>query len=193
MDIVAHMLWAGVGAALLSRRRALRRRDVAGIVASAALPDIVQFVPLAAWVAAGDGSMSELLQHALARPGEEPALPEWVQFYSHHLHCILHSAVVAAGVTAIAWLATRTPWWPLLGWWSHIVIDVFTHSAEFYAVPVLYPLSGWTFDGIAWNEPWLMALNYAALAASALWVRRLRQVKPRAAAASNNDDGNHRP
>lgn len=188
MDIVAHMLWAGVGAALLSRRRAVRRRDVVGIAALAALPDIVQFVPLAAWVAAGDGSMNDLLQHALARPGQEPVLPGWVQFYSHHLHCIFHSAVVATGATVLAWLATRTLWWPLLGWWSHVVIDVFTHSAEFYAVPVFYPLSAWTLDAIAWNEPWFMALTYAGLAASALWVRRLRQVNPPAAAASNNDE-----
>jgi hypothetical protein len=39
------------------------------------------------------------------------------------------------------WAVRRTLWLPLLGWWSHIVIDVFTHSADYYAVPVLYPFT----------------------------------------------------
>ena len=63
---------------------------------------------------------------------------------------------------------------PLLGWWSHIVIDVFTHSADYYAVPVLYPFMDRGFDGIAWNTPWFMLVNYTALAAVwiFLWQRR---------------------
>lgn len=175
MDIVAHMLWAGVGTTLLSRRRSLRRRDALALIALAALPDVVQFIPLVGWVAMGDGTPQALVQHALARPGEEPVLPERVAFASHHLHCMLHSAVVAGGVTAMVWLVKRSLWWPLLGWWSHIAIDVFTHSADFYAVPVLYPLSDLAVDGVAWNEPWFMAANYVALVTVALWLWRLRR------------------
>jgi membrane-bound metal-dependent hydrolase YbcI (DUF457 family) len=55
----------------------------------------------------------------------------------------------------------------VLGWCSHIVIDVFTHSAQFYPVPVLYPFTQRGFDGLAWNTPWFMAANYVALAAAA--------------------------
>jgi hypothetical protein len=61
-------------------------------------------------------------------------------------------------------------WAPLLGWWSHIVIDIFTHSADFYAAPVLYPITQRGFDGIAWNTPWFMVLNYVALACTGLWL-----------------------
>ena len=61
-------------------------------------------------------------------------------------------------------------WLPLLGWWSHIVIDVFTHSAEFYPSPVLYPFTQRGFDGIAWNTPAFMAANYLALALAAAWL-----------------------
>jgi membrane-bound metal-dependent hydrolase YbcI (DUF457 family) len=53
-------------------------------------------------------------------------------------------------------MVRRTLWIPLLGWWSHIVIDVFTHSADYYAVPVLYPFTERGFDGIAWITPWFM-------------------------------------
>ena len=51
----------------------------------------------------------------------------------------------------------------MLGWWSHIIIDVFTHSAEFYPSPVLYPVTRAGFDGIAWNTPWFILVNYTAL------------------------------
>ncbi len=68
------------------------------------------------------------------------------------------------------WRLRRTLWIPLLGWWSHIVIDVFTHSADYYASPVLYPFTERGFDGIAWNTPWFMALNYLSLGAAVLWL-----------------------
>ena len=36
---------------------------------------------------------------------------------------------------------------------GRIVIDVFWHSPDYYAVPVLYPFSYRSFDGIAWIPP----------------------------------------
>jgi hypothetical protein len=41
---------------------------------------------------------------------------------------------------------------PLLAWWSHIVIDVFTNSADYYAAPAL-SVQEQGFDGIAWTTP----------------------------------------
>ena len=49
---------------------------------------------------------------------------------------------IAAGAAALV----------LAGWWLHIVIDVFTHSAEFYPAPVLYPITREGFDVI--QVPW---------------------------------------
>ena len=82
----------------------------------------------------------------------------------------MHSAPIASVVTGAVWMVRRAFWIPLLGWWSHIVIDVFTHSADYYTVPVLYPFTERGFDGIAWVTPWFMALNYVALAAVGLWL-----------------------
>ena len=176
MDILAHSLWAGVGLAFAARRIAIRRRTAVTTVALAALPDIVQFLPLLGWVLVGDGTLAALRAFAMALPGQEPALPVLVGLLSHHLHCVLHSAVVAGLATFLLWLWKRSFWLPLAGWWSHIVIDFFTHSADFYPVPVLYPFSYWGFDGLAWNTPWFLALNYAVLslciAALALTRRR---------------------
>lgn len=46
---------------------------------------------------------------------------------------------------------------------------------------------------IAWNEPWFIAVNYAALLAAAVWLLRLRQIKPPPAMLPNNpEDDAHR-
>lgn len=172
MDALAHALWAGAGLVALHRRRRVARTTAALTLTLAVLPDAVHMLPVAAW-ALGSGSWAAWLGFALATPTTEPALPAWVALWSHHLHCVLHSAVVAGGVTALLWAVRRAFWLPLAGWWSHIVIDVFTHSADYYPVPVLYPVTYAGFDGIAWNTPWFMVLNYSALAVTglALWWR----------------------
>ena len=147
MDIVAHTLWAAAGATVIHRRRPLTRSTV-----------LVTLV------------LAALRAYAVAVPGQEPGLPPLVGLLSHHLHCVMHSAPISGLVTLALWAVRRTLWLPLLGWWSHIVIDVFTHSADYYPVPVLYPFTQRGFDGLAWITPWFMALNYTALAAVAIWL-----------------------
>jgi LexA-binding, inner membrane-associated putative hydrolase len=174
MDIFAHALWAGAGVTLARRHWPIPPRTAALTVGLAALPDLMHLLPLAAWWAFGNGPADVLRAYAIAVPNQEPALPPLVALLSHHLHCIMHSALVAGAVTLLLWTLMRPLWIPLLGWWSHIVIDVFTHSADFYPAPVLYPITERGFDGIAWNRPWMMALNYVALAAVGLWLIRHR-------------------
>ena len=53
-----------------------------------------------------------------------------------------------------------------------MLIDVFTHSADFYPVPVLYPFTQRGFDGLAWNTPGFQAINYSAWLLAALWLWR---------------------
>ena len=172
MDIVAHTLWAGVGMALLRRRRPIPNGTVAATLVLAALPDVMHLLPIMAWWVFGSGGLDVVLSYAVALPGQEPELPSMVNLLSHHLHCVMHSAVVAGVVTVMIWALRRSLWIPLLGWWSHIVIDVFTHSADYYAVPVLYPITERGFDGIAWNTPGMLALNYVALGAAIWWIHR---------------------
>ena len=152
------------------RRRAIPARTVIATVVLAALPDLFHLLPIAGWWVFGDGSLSALRAYAIAMPGREPALPPLVEVWSHHLHCVAHSAIIAGAVTLLLWALRRSLWIPLLGWWSHIVIDVFTHSADYYPSPVLYPITERGFDGLAWNTRWFMMLNYAALGLTGLWL-----------------------
>jgi membrane-bound metal-dependent hydrolase YbcI (DUF457 family) len=179
MDIFAHALWVGVGILAARRRWPTGPVTAAAAVGSGVLPDVLHMLPLAAWAVTGDGHFRDVLTYATASPANEPTLPPWVALWSHHLHCIMHSAVIASCAGLLLWMALRKSWrpriWlPLAAWWFHIVIDVFTHSADFYPVSVFYPISMWGFNGIAWNTPWFEALNYCALALAwaGLWQTR---------------------
>ena len=174
MDIVAHTLWAGAGLVLARRRWPMAPRTMLLTMALAALPDIPHLLPLIGWWLLGDGTLAALRAAAFAVAGQEPALPPLVQQWSWHLHCVMHSAVVAGAVTLALWAWLRALWLPLLGWWSHIAIDVFTHSAAYYPAPVLYPFSQRGFDGLAWNTPWFLLLNYGVLAAVGLGLHLTR-------------------
>lgn len=182
MDIVAHGLWVGLGVAAWAQRRPVSRGIAAATVAAAVLPDLAQLLPLLAASFGDPRGLSLLAAYATALPGGEPALSPWVALWSHHLHCVLHSAVVAGLATLAVAALARSLWLPLLGWWSHIVIDVFTHSADYYPVPVLYPFSMRGFDGLAWTTPWFLALNYLALAAGWLWLASRRRQRRRGGA-----------
>lgn len=157
-------------------------------VVASALPDLVHMLPVAGW-AIPAGAWGELIGYGLASPGQEPVMPLWVGLASHHLHCIFHSALVAGLVhLSLIFLWRRRvkflsgldadaglPWylaWPLLAWWSHILIDVLTHSDDYYPSPVLYPLTYVGFDGVAWNRPAFMFMNYLALGLVWLWLFR---------------------
>lgn len=163
MDIIAHGLWAGLGVRWLTRDKPVSTKLAAASIGLSMLPDVVHMLPLGLWAAFGDGSLDQLMAYATAIPGAEPDMPHWLHQWSHHLHCLLHSAVIAAAATLASWRWRSKLWLPLAGWWLHIVIDVFTHSNDFYPVPVLYPITYQGFDGVAWNTPWFMLLNYTAL------------------------------
>jgi hypothetical protein len=176
MDIVALGLWAAIGVGLVRRRRPVRRATAVATVAMAVMPDVLQLVPMIAWVVFGSGTLGDLTAYTFATPGTEPAVPPLVASLTHHLHCIPHSAVVALPVSALAlWRSADIFALPLAGWWSHIVIDVFTHSADYYPSPVFYPITMWGFHGIAWNAPWFMVANYAVLVAVFAWLAATRR------------------
>ena len=176
MDIVAHVLWAGAGARLLRSTMPVSRATFVWMVGLAAAPDIVPMLPVAAYALTDPRSLQFALAYITATPGLEPTMPDWVSSLTHHLHCAMHSVVVLGVLTAFLWhVRGRFPI-ALLGWWSHVLIDIPTHSADYYAVPLFYPLSDMAFNGIAWTSPSFMAINYASLAMIYVWLYRRRRM-----------------
>ena len=172
MDILAHGLWAGAVAVAVAPGYRPKRKVWVWLVGLSVLPDLGHMLPVTGWALLTSSSV-DWWQYAIALPGQEPAMPESVRLWAHHLHCVMHSALSALVVTALVWRLRGAFWWPLLGWWLHIVIDVFTHSAEFFPSPALYPITYWGFDGVAWNRPGFLIGNYVALALAWLVLFRL--------------------
>ena len=138
------------------------------------LPDLAAIVPALLWSFTEAAPLQFLYAHITAVPGTEPPMPALADSLAHHLHCIFHSIIVAGAVTALVWWKRCALTFPLIGWWMHILLDMPTHSGDYYPVPVFYPLTYGGFDGIAWTAPWMLALNYAALAGTYLALRLSR-------------------
>lgn len=43
----------------------------------------------------------------------------------------------------------------MLAWPLHILIDIPTHTAEFFPTPFLWPVSNFHVDGISWGNPFI--------------------------------------
>ncbi len=170
MELLAHALWAGAGSEVARRRGHLPKRAIPVLVTLAVLPDLVQYLPLLVALFLDQIKLSTLIAFMTAAPGAPHGLPPLVWQFSHHLHCTMHSIVIACAVTLVCWARWRAGAVVLAGWWSHILIDMFSHSADYYAVPVLYPFSMRGLDGFAWNTPAFFAVNYTLLIAVYGWL-----------------------
>lgn len=140
-------------------------------------PDLFAFgipiILILAELLTGKISISEL-------PGPEKIEPPQQNFNSiiriiSLLYSISHSLIIFFTI-AIIWTTIlylkRKPSstaiiqilpWELGGWMLHILIDIPTHSTQFYSTPFLWPISDIKFNGLSWSTPWFLALNYLTM------------------------------
>lgn len=180
MDILSHGLWA-IAASKVAERRAGRRVPPLRAFLWGLFPDLFAFGLPFLWliwaVFTGGVTLSEF------RPGPGQNHPAFEQdgifAISSQLYNWSHSIFVILAVFLLVW------WWKsgrrglrrdrfpliMLGWPLHVLMDVPTHSLEFYPTPLFWPLSDWKFDGIVWGQTWFMLLNYGSLLAAAVALR----------------------
>jgi hypothetical protein len=152
MDIIAHGLWAAAGTTV-ARKSANARIRLGWTVFWAMFPDLLAFGPPVAvglWLLLTGGSL---------RGTRLPRVNFGVQLYP-----LGHSLIAFLLVFAVASLLARRVVLELLGWLSHILIDIFTHSFRYYATRFLWPLSDIRFNGLPWWTPWFWCSTYVALA-----------------------------
>jgi membrane-bound metal-dependent hydrolase YbcI (DUF457 family) len=108
----------------------------------------------------------------------EPAMPSQVAFMfnlSSSLYNVSHSLIIFLLIFGIAYLIFKKPLWILGGWLLHIVVDIPTHSYQFYPTPILWPLSSYKFNGFAWANEWLLIADVVLLAAVYFFLFRKRK------------------
>ncbi len=155
MDILAHGLWATAGAIGL-RRKTPMASSLGWAAFWGVFPDLFSFtIPATVriwWLLIG-ASRSLL---------PDPHGPQHFQFVWPLYHGS-HSLVVLGLAFGLVWLFARRPVLPMLGWLLHIAIDIVSHRGIF-ATHFLWPFSSFGWDGVPWENPWLLAANYATLA-----------------------------
>jgi hypothetical protein len=149
MDIVSHGLW---GVIALGRKR---RSDLILACTFSLLPDVF-----------GEGIMFLLVVLGLGNmPSLEHGHPNITDFplYAQNFYNATHSLLVFAAVFAAIWIIRRKPFWLLLAWALHIIIDIPTHSFKLFPTPFLWPVSDFKVDGIPWDHSIILIPNIMLL------------------------------
>lgn len=173
MDVFAHWIWAYLASKFANLRLKKKLKNwltaLFGI-----LPDIISFTPLFAWLIVGLITGTSTIGAFPHPVGIEPAARDTLFIFklTGFLYSAMHSMFVFLAVFLLCWLIFRKPILELLGWLLHIVIDIPTHSYQFYPTPFLWPLSEYKFNGISWGTPWFMIANYSAILIFYLWIRK---------------------
>ena len=175
MDILAHGLWAGTAAQaarrVFPRAKEMRALSVWRTALWGVIPDLLSFAPLFLWLAAQIISGHDVSEFIQRPDAAEPPIPDGLFIFhlTEALYNVSHSLVVIVAVIGVVFLLFRSriflrrfPW-EIGGLLFHVLVDIPTHSYEFYPTPLLWPLSSWKFDGFSWGNPWFMLANYSVL------------------------------
>lgn len=89
---------------------------------------------------------------------------EKIPLYVNTLYDYTHSLVIFLAIFGLVALFNHGQvWWPLAGWGFHIIIDIFTHTYDFFPTPFLFPISSWKLSFFSWADQTFMIVNYAFL------------------------------
>lgn len=147
MDILSHALWTN----LVFKELPIEQRSFA--ITFGVLPDLVSFLRVL-----GRGFIQKTMHY------KNPPLHVFPKFV-FKLYNVTHSLVVWVGIFLFLKLFNLDALaFVFCGWGLHIMLDIFTHSANFFPTPILWPFSDFHFSGIAWANKWFMLFNYVVLA-----------------------------
>jgi len=181
MDVLSHWLW-GV---LATRKRV--HWKISGPMG--VLPDLLAFVPSAIYS----------LMYGIERTSvDDTTLTSDFPAIAWDIYQFSHSAVIVTLAFLLSYLlfkrfsgskfeqhfeeesrgnALKLAMWLWLPWYIHILLDIPTHTLDFFPTPVLFPLSDAMYDGVRWSNPIVWFSNIGAL--GLLWtiilVRERRQ------------------
>jgi hypothetical protein len=150
MDIISHGFYGGV---VFGRKN---RMNFLWAFLIGAAPDMLSFGLF--WLA----NLLGLYQ----RPNWSHGAPsmESIPSFVSHLYNATHSLVIFLVVFLIIWAVRKKPFWLLGAWGLHILVDIPSHSFQFFPTPFLWPISDFKINGIQWGDPIIYFPNLAILA-----------------------------
>ena len=148
MDIFAHAFWTY---ALFHKKKYKWTATLFGV-----LPDILSF----------GFYFLYLVFTGFTFVRNEGAIPGYV----FTLYNVTHSFFIFLITVLVIYFILKKFPWLMLGWGLHILIDFPTHTREFFPTPILWPISDFNINGIAWSNKWFMIINYSALVIVYSWI-----------------------
>ncbi len=89
-----------------------------------------------------------------------PPDPTTIPNFVHSVYNATHSLIIYALFFGLLWWLGKKSFAKLtLAWPLHILVDIPTHSAEFFPTPFLWPVSDFFIDGISWARPIIFIPN----------------------------------
>jgi len=169
MDFISHGLWGGIA---FGRKN---KKDFWWSFSIGIAPDVLSFGIFFAMTILG----------IIERPnfGVGPHNPDSFPSIIYTLYNITHSLVTFGVVFLVLWFILKKPFLPLWAWGFHVVLDIFTHSFEFFPTPFLWPLSDYKLDAWMWGNWWIFIPNLILLIVLYSWFftvklkKRNRQVE----------------
>lgn len=172
MDVISHGLWTTILARVVNKKTT-KRLNSRFFVFMGVFPDLFAFAPLFGWLIYnllfGGSQSSHLPEPEAIEPARGNSL--LILELTPKLYTISHSLIVFFLVFGLLCLLKRRIILEMTGWLLHVLIDVPTHTYQFYPTPVLWPLSEWKFNGFSWAEPWFLVFNYSLLLIVFFWLK----------------------
>lgn len=164
MDTFSHGLWGGLA---FGRKN---KKAFGLAFAFGVLPDLLSF---------GIYFVAVFLKLNPAPSWQmEPPQDSFIPQYVHTLYDITHSVIIFALIFILLWLIFRRPIYEFLAWGFHILLDIPTHSYEFFPTPFLWPISSFEVNGIPWSHAIIMIPNFVLLAIFLSWfvISKMRKI-----------------
>ncbi len=175
MDFFSHGLWAGAAYKALNKsfqknqkpknNKPKKPLNVWLAAFLGMLPDLFSFAFLFIWLAwaltFGGFNFSDLPHPNNMEPAPHDTLT--IFRLTSFLYEMSHSLIIFILVFGLIFLILKRPVWEMGGWLLHILIDIPTHSYQFYPTPFLWPISDWKFNGLSWATSWFLIINYAVI------------------------------
>jgi hypothetical protein len=143
MDIFSHMLWGGLA---FGWRKRLFYAMLFGL-----LPDFIPFFPF---------FLYRLFKGTFVwgRPPLE-TFPSWV----FPVYNTTHSLFLAVLLFFVIRSISKDLSFSFLAWPLHILMDIPTHTKEFFPTKFLFPLSNFCINGFGWASRRFLTIDYSLL------------------------------
>tara|TARA_B100000929_G_scaffold57254_1_gene42898 strand:- start:776 stop:1258 length:483 start_codon:yes stop_codon:yes gene_type:complete len=132
-----------------------------------ALPDLLSFGLYFLYIL-----LSNIVKLDFGKSSDD-TIPYWV----YDLYDFSHSIVIAFIFIGIAYKINKDFAFPMLAWPSHIILDFFTHSIEFFPTPIFWPVSDFKFDGIPWSTPSILIINVICILLLFVYRKKKKNIK----------------